>query len=187
MNPIVKKNAIFFGGIAASISVLYTLIAYLFNSELFVNTWMGLTLMLVNVVLLTLGAIYSKRQMDGYISFKDSFSAFMVAALIGLAASTAMNIIIFGIVDTQAAGEIKELTIEKTISMMEDWNLPEAEIEKAITKIEENDQFGVGSQLQGFMFALALYAVLGLIVAAVTKKQPLIFDEEEVLDTETEN
>lgn len=187
MNPIVKKNGILFGTIAASISALYTMIAYLFDNTLFVNGAMGIILMLVNFIILALASVYAKKQLEGFISFKDSFSAFMVAGVIGLFCSTLLNIFIFGYFDPEAADNLKELTIEKTVSMMEDWNVPEAEIEKSITKLEENDQFGIKSQLQGFMFAIALYAILGLIVAAVTKKVPPIFDEEEVLDTETED
>ncbi|GAB5556540.1 MAG: DUF4199 domain-containing protein [Schleiferiaceae bacterium] len=184
MNPIVKKYAVKHGLIVGGIAALYTLIAYIVDPTLFVNWYMGIALMVVNFVILVMATVNTKKEQGGFINFKDAFSAFLVAALVGTLISTTVNIMIFNVVDPDFKEEITELTIEASVEMMENFGADEAAIEQGIAQIEENDQFSLGKQLQGVLWAIIGYAIVGLILAAITKKEKPVVDTAEIIDSE---
>lgn len=184
MNPIVKKYALKFGRIGAAISVLFTLVAYLFANELFVTWYVGVLSLVVNFVLYLMAVLGAKKEMGGYISFKDSFSAFVVAAVINIVVTYVLNIVLFTVLDQDMAAQLQEMQIEKQVEMMETFGTPEEAMEEAITQLEENDLYSVESQLKGIMFAVLFAAVIGLLVAAVTKKAEPIVDAGQIIDSE---
>jgi len=63
------------------------------------------------------------------------------------------------------------MSIEKVTEMMEKFNVPEEALDEAIAKIDETDSFSLVSQIKNFFITLAMYSVIGLIVAAIMKKK----------------
>ncbi len=185
MNNAVKTAASKFGPIIAAIGITYTLIAYLVDMRLMVNMWAGMTLWLINFVLLIISVRTAKKMMGGFISFKNAFSTFLLTYVLATLLSTGFNMILFGVVDTNAAEELQELTIETSVSFMENFGTPESEIEKQVEAMEENNAFALVNQVQGFFWGVIIYAILGLIVAAVMKKDKPVF-EYESQDTDNE-
>ena len=92
----------------------------------------------------------------------------MVALLI----SSVVNIIIFNVVDTEAALILKEKIIESQMAMMERFGAPKEAIDDAISKLREQDNmFSIGSIFKSLAYQLAGFSIIGLIVAAVVKKK----------------
>ncbi|AEV31867.1 hypothetical protein Oweho_0855 [Owenweeksia hongkongensis DSM 17368] len=185
MNNAVKSAASKFGPIIAAIGISYTLIAYLVDMHLMVNMWAGISLWVINFVLLIIAVRTAKVAMGGFISFKNAFSTFLLTFVLSSLLSTVFAILLFGVVDTEAADQLQELTIETSVSFMEKLGTPESEIEKQVSAMEENNQFSALNQVKGFFMGIVFYAILGLIVAAVMKKdkpnfeyQPLDGDNE---------
>ena len=54
--------------------------------------------------------------------------------------------------------------------MMEGFGMPQEAMATALDEASKKDNFSIGSQLQSYVFSLALYAVIGLIVALIVKK-----------------
>ena len=85
-------------------------------------------------------------------------------------------IIIFAIIDTSAAKYLNKLqldnSIEFTKKMMKWFNVPENVMIEEISKLELNviDSFSIITQIKGLIFFLAFLSLIGLIVAAITKK-----------------
>ena len=53
---------------------------------------------------------------------------------------------------------------------MEGFGMPEDPMAAALDEASKKNNYSVGSQLQSYVFSLALYAVIGLIVALIVKK-----------------
>lgn len=176
MNDAVKSAASKYGPIMAGIGIAYTLIAYLVDMKLMVNMWAGIGLWVVNFVLLIISVAAAKKAMEGFISFKDGFTTFIMTFVISSLLTTVFAILLFSVIDPSAAEELQELTIETTVSFMEKFGTPESEIEKQVTAMEENNQFSMGNQVKGFFMGVVFYAILGLIVAAVMKKDRPAFE-----------
>ena len=180
MNDAVKSAASKYGPTIAGISIAYTLVAYLIDMKLMVNTWAGISLWVVNFALLIIAVRAAKKAMDGFISFKNAFTTFIMTFVISSLLSTVFNIVLFAVVDPAAAQELQELTIETTISFMEKLGTPESELEKQVAAMEEANQFSMGNQVKGFFMGIVFYAILGLIVAAVMKKDKPVFEYESI-------
>ena len=53
---------------------------------------------------------------------------------------------------------------------MERFGMPQEAMQAALEEASKNDNFSLGMQGQAFIFKLAFYAVIGLIVALIVKK-----------------
>ena len=177
LTPEIKSQASKFGLISAAIIVGYTLVAYLVDMTLFTNTWLGALRFVVLIVLLVMAVNASKKLMGGYISFAQAFTASFITALIGSLVSTAFTIILFDVIDKEAATQITELAIESSIEMMESLGAADTEaIDKMVEELRSNNQYSAINQAKGFFYGLIFYAVISLIVAAFTKKNEPLMD-----------
>jgi len=173
MEKSIKSSAINYGLYLGGVLSLFTALAYAINLELLVNFW--LTLLILPILIIAFGIISTaktKSILNGFSSFKQAFSSYFITVAIGVMISTVVSVIIFNFIDPDAALELKELIVEKTINFMEGMNAPNEAIAEGIEKIESQDTFGLGTQLKSLAQSLIFFAVIGLIVAAVMKKNP---------------
>lgn len=184
MKDAVKTNASKYGLIAAAIGIAYTLIAYLANLELLVNPFAGIALWVVTLVILILSVGNTKKDFGGFISFRDAFSVFVLAYIINALVSTVFSILLFAVVDPGAAEDLTEMTVERSVELMERFGAPEEQIEDAVTSMEQGDQFSIGNQIRTFFWGIIIYAIIGLIVAAIMKKDKPEYEDQ--VDTQTE-
>tara|TARA_B100000678_G_C18053277_1_gene439564 strand:+ start:108 stop:653 length:546 start_codon:yes stop_codon:yes gene_type:complete len=179
MDTTVKSTALRFGYIIGGIGVAYTLIAYLIDLTLLTTWWTGILFLILLIVLLCVAVGQVKSKMGGYISFKDAFSTFFVAGLVASLISTTVTVLLFNVVDPEAAERLNELTIESTVRTMEKFGAPEEVIDKQVEELQGKNQFSLTSQLWTFLGGLLFYAILGAVVAAIMKKnKPAGFPEE---------
>lgn len=171
MDAIIKKNAINFGIISGAIGLLVTLMMYVIDLKLFVNMWIGFGMLAVWIVIGVMLLNKCKKEKKGQLTFKEGFTAYFLSALIGIAISTAFNIILFNFIDPEAREIITEHLVDFQVGMMEKFNTPSAEIQKAVEAIRENAQFSIKGQFFGFMQALVGAIIFGLILAAIMKSK----------------
>ncbi|KOS06191.1 hypothetical protein AM493_09230 [Flavobacterium akiainvivens] len=170
MNTLVKKNGITFGIAIGLLSIFIYTLYYIVDLELFVNFWIGIILFLVNLGVGIFAVAKTKKDLGGYISFKEAFTTFFIVFAIGVAITTIFSIILFNFIDPAAAEAIKEHLIDFSANMMAKTNAPASEIKKTIDAIKENDSYSIKNQLFGYIWSLLTYTVIGLIVAAAMKK-----------------
>ncbi len=176
MNPLVKQIGIKNGLILASISIGYYLIAYLFDENLFANFLIGIGLWVVFFIILLLGVFSVKKAQDGFVSFRDAVSVFTLPWIVNVAISIVFTILLFHVIDPDLAGRVQELTLEKTAGMMEKFGAPQEAIDKAIEDIQDQDNYSVGKIFLGNLTSIVFALVVGLIVAAFSKKEKPVFD-----------
>lgn len=171
MKKEMKSNAINYGlYLGAGLSV-YTILCYGINLELLVNFWIAF--IIIPIAVITTGVfsiLKSKSLNDGHLSFKEAFSSFFITIAIALIIHTLVNIIIFNFVDPEAALRLKEVIVQKTFTMMENFNAPAEAMSEAIEEIENQDSFGIPTQIRGLAQSIAFFSIIGLIVAAIMKK-----------------
>lgn len=170
MEKSLKSIATNYGLYLGILLALLTVISYAINIELLTNTWYGIFILIAIVAFGIVSVAKIKQAQNGFASFKESFSAYFITVLIGLIISTVVSYLIFNFIDTEAAGILKEKTVEKTVQMMKNFNTPNEAIAEAVEKIESQNQFSIGSILKGLAGYLVFFSVIGLIVAAAMKK-----------------
>lgn len=176
MTDAVKKNGITFGIIMAVYFVLRTSIMYATDLSLFVNGWISAVDFIVGITLSIVAISKAKSAMGGFISFKQAFTVYFINVLIGFGIYTLFVILLFNVIDPAAKDTLNELTLKKTIEGMQAFGADSAMVKQTVEGMKEKDSFSVGNQLLGFPIGLAMSSILGLIVAAIMKKNKPEFD-----------
>jgi hypothetical protein len=172
------------GLIAAGISIIWTIFAYLIGIELFTNWWAGLIFLLVMIAYLVSSTIKIRTFQGGYITFANAFLNFLVMAVIFTFIGQLFNYILIHVIDPEFGVAFADATIEKTIAMMEGFGAPEAAIEEALVGMEEDfeSQASFLGNLWSTIKGIGFMAIIGLIVAAIIKKNPPVFDHVDTVD-----
>lgn len=171
MDKTLRSKAVNYGLYMGLTLTLITVLIYAFDLSLFTSLWLMLGNLIIILVFGVLSGASAKKIMGGYPSFKQVFTSYTITMAVGLLISTLVGMLLFNVVDPEAAEVVKELSIESTEAMMKRFGAPEAQIEEAITAAEEQDPFSIGTQVKNYFGFLAFMLVIGLLVALIMKKK----------------
>lgn len=169
MNEIVKKNGINYGIITGVFSILVTALVYVFNLKLFTSMMFGLILLALNIIIGVLLLRKTKKDLKGVFSFKEAFTTYFISIIIGIPMSVLFSIILFNYIDPAAQDVLKEAIVKSTVDSMKNWNVPTAQINETIKKLQETSPFSTIELLKSTLIYIAFYSVIGLILAAIFK------------------
>lgn len=169
MEKSLKSIASNFGLYLGTALALMTIIAYAVKLDLFVNIWFGMSLVALMIIVGIMAVVKVKQAQNGFATFKEAFTAFFITILVAVCISTVVSFVLFNFIDAEAALTLKQITIEKSIVMLEGLNLPADAIDKTITELEEQNQYSVGNVLKSLAGNLVVMSIIGLIVAAAMK------------------
>jgi len=165
-----KKSSFNYGLILGGILAIVTSSIYALNMELLTKWWLGIILFFIGICVGFVSVAKSKSILEGVISFKEAFTSYFITLAVGLFINMAVAILIFVVIDPDAAVFLQEKIIELSRSMLESFGVPEEEINKAITDMENENSYSFGNQLQSYVFQLLFYSVFGLLVSLIMKK-----------------
>lgn len=172
MNEIIKKNGTSYGIITGIVSTLITASIYSIDLNLFTAWWVTVlsiaSYIIISIVLLT----KTKKDLKGVFSFKDAFTTYFIAAVIGILISVVFNILLFNFIDPSVKDSIKEISIKYAVEMMHKFNAPSSAINEAVKKLQENDQFSITELLKGSVFSIIFSSLFGLLLALIFKSKP---------------
>ena len=165
-----KSNSINLGlYLGATLAAIVVLI-YTVNLDFMVEWWLSIALLIVVIAFGVVAVIQAKNNNSGFLSFKGAFVNYFLTIAVGTAISAVVGIVIFNVVDPEAATHLNEQILLKSKQMMEGFGMPQEAMATALDEASKKDNFSIGSQLQSYVFSLALYAIIGLIVALIVKK-----------------
>jgi len=171
INEIVKKNGVTYGIIIGVVSALLTAGLYAIDLKLFASTWIGALsftiVLIVSIVLL----INTKKSLANIFSFKDAFTTYFIAILIGVLISTFFNILLFNFIDPEAKETIGRYLVKFMTETLQKFGTPASAIDETISKMKENNPFSIPELLKAIVFSLIGYSILGLILAAIFKSK----------------
>jgi hypothetical protein len=150
---------------------LITASIYAIDLNLFTSWWVGVLIMATYLVIGIVLLSKTKKELNGIFPFKEAFTTYFIAAVIGILISTSFNIILFNFIDPAAKDTLKELTIKYTVSMMQKFGTPASAINEAIDKLKENDPYSIIELLKGSVFSIVFSSIFGLIMAAFFKSK----------------
>jgi len=172
MNEIIKKNGITYGIILGVFSILVTTIIYAVDLSLFTNMWVGIFSLVIMTVIGVVLVSKTKKELKNLITFKEAFTVFFIAGIIGSTISVLFNIVLFNVIDPEVKETIQRLSIESTVQMLEKFGTPSSAINETIEKMQDTDNFSPSSLLMGLVFAFLFDAILGLILALIFRTKP---------------
>jgi len=171
MDKPLKSSALNYGLYLALILSSFTIIGYAVYLDLFTEWWFGIGQMFLVIIFGIISAIKAKKLFGGFISFKNAFTAFFITILVGVAIPALVGFIIFNIVDVEAASILQQKLIDNQLAMMERFGAPQASIDEAMEQIQKEESFfSLGNTIKSIAYQLVGFSIIGLIVAAATKK-----------------
>lgn len=172
IKKISKKTGVYLGGVL----VLITLIAYLFDWDLFLSPWFQFSKFLVIMVFAIYASLKAKKHdLNRRFSFRDGFSSFVIPAIFGLAIFTLFNWLLFNYIAPDAGHYVDETSINLLKERLQGLDVPENKIKEATSSLKGSYQFSFLKLLQGYVINLVLYCIPASIIALIFKsKKPLV-------------
>ena len=171
INEVIKKNGITYGVIIGIVSTLITTTIYAINLNLFTSWWIGILSIIVYLTISIVLLSKTKKDLKGVFPFKDAFTTYFIAVVIGILISTFYNILLFNFIDPSAKDTLLELMIKYTAGMMQKFGTPASAINDAISKMKENNPYSTIELLKGSAFSIIFSSIFGLIMAAIFKSK----------------
>lgn len=171
MNEVVKKNGINYGIILGVISILITASIYSIDLKLFTNIWIGIGGIILFLIIGVILVSKTKKQLNGFITFKEAFTVYFMAAAIGATMSVLFNILLFNVIDPDAKAIINEHAIEYAVTLMKKFNTPTEAITKAVKDMQQNDNYSATNLLKGLVFNFVIAAIVGSILALIFRNK----------------
>ncbi len=171
--PLVKWG-LFLGGV----NVVYILLLYIIDVSLLVSFWNSLISLAITVGFMVLAMREQRAANGGVLAYGNAVVLGIGVGVISSIIGVGFNGILYNIIDPGLAETMKELTVEKTASMMEGFGASEADIEKALENMDaRNFEQNFRSMATALMVSAVFSAFVALIVGAFLKKNPDIFEE----------
>ena len=166
-----RKTAVNYGLVLGLFLIVTTTVMYSIDISLFTTSWVGI----VNIIILTgfgvVAAVKNKKMLGGFLTFKETFTSFLITVAVGSFISILFNILLFNVIDPEAKGIITENLIKYTVTMMEKFGTKPADMNKIIEDMRNSDSFGTVGQLKGYAFNLVLYSIIGLVTALIIRRE----------------
>ena len=170
MNEIIKKNGVTFGLLLGLFSVLITAAIYAIDLKLFTKPWIGIVSIIISITIGVILVSKTKKQIVN-ITFKEAFTVYFIAAIIGGLISTLFSYILFNFIDLQAKETLKEITMQYTSEMLEKFGSPASVVNETMQKLSETDNYSLGNLFFAYTISLVFSALFGLILAAIFKSK----------------
>jgi hypothetical protein len=175
---IFEKPMIKWGLFLGGVNVLYILLLYIMDVSLLVSFWNSLVSLVLSVVFMILACREERTNNGGTLMYGNAVVLGIGVGVIASILGVAFNGILYNVIDPTLAETMKELTIEKTASMMEGFGASEADIEKALENMDTRAfEQNFRSMATALMVSALFSAFLALIVGAFMKRTPDIFEE----------
>ena len=168
---------------AATYGLLLGIIYLILNTWTYMSTgsmmaFYGVTALAFVLYFVTMGILAGRirKANGGYIEFKDVFGAIIIMIFISCLISYVYNLVYMKYIDPAFMDKIKNTTIQ----FMEKNKVPDDQIEDAVRKFDkqaaEAKGSGIGKMILSYFEMVVFCCLFGLIVAAIVKKKPPMFD-----------
>jgi hypothetical protein len=159
------------------------MLGYAVSISILVSYWTLAFVFFIVIIVGITSIAFTKKALGGFISFKEAFTSFFLMLVVSSIISTAMNFILFNVIDKDFEEVVKEKQIE-AINGQRDWvinkmgNAPEdkidevyAKFDEAIEKVKSDNPYSALSLIKGFAIFVSIFSVFGLLLALILKKK----------------
>ena len=166
---IATKYGLFLGAILSILAIL----AFTQNLDLFLKPWFGLCIYALCIIAGFLSLLKIKIANGGFLSFRNSFTSYFIAVLVGIAIFTFVTYILFNYVDAEASNYVKKISIDKNIAVLKSIGTKADKLAETRSKLESENLFSIGNAIQTLIITYIIpLSIIGLLIAAAFKKNP---------------
>jgi len=165
-----------YGLIAGTLAVLLQLSYYLIIDQF--STFgqiSGLVLIVVNFVICLWSVIDLKKRQNGFASFREVFTVYMLNRIINITMSIGFLIILYFVIDTDFRDMVVDRQFVAQMEQLNAANLSESDMADALATIEKWSGRNMMVYIFTWLGYIVVNSIIGLIIAATFKKdEPLV-------------
>ena len=162
------------GGLAALISVILSLVAYIIGVEALVGWPLGVAQSLLIIITMIVVSRTIRADEGGIINFSRLFGHIMIAVACLLVSSIVFNLVLFNLINPELIDTVADITLERVEGMMESFGLEEDLLEQTLSETESEIRKGytLSGSIVGLIYGSAFWGLIALIIAAIFKRSP---------------
>ena len=166
------------GLILAGVSILLTMLTYVIDVSLMVEWWFGVVSLLISMGLLIYLGINYRNDIGGILSYGDAFKFSFLVFFVSYVVGIIFQIALYTVIDPELPEIMKQLTVEKTVEMMEGFGLSDEALDAAIIGVEDGIDEAttplgmIKSAPLGIIFLLFFSAISAIFI----KRNPQVSD-----------
>jgi branched-subunit amino acid ABC-type transport system permease component len=162
-----------YGVYAALGSFVLMLAVYLIQSEWMVEWWVSLSSTALNLVFMFV-ACSAYRKVQGTATFGEAWTVSMVASGVAALVGMVLSLVLFFVIDPSLPQMLVDLSMDQSREMMESFGMSGAMVEMQLDEARKQVEsaFTPSGMVKNTIWALAFWAVLSLVVAAIMKRTP---------------
>ena len=153
------------GGILA----LSTILVYAIDFKLFLNPWVGSGFFIITVVAGVYSTIQSRKINNGA-SFKQAFTSYFIAVAVGYLLGNLTTILVFVIIDPEAAKVLDEEMLIMTKELLEGFGMSSDMIALSMDEASKKSNFSLSSIAMQYVVNLILFSLIGLVTSLIWKR-----------------
>lgn len=167
------KNGLLYG----TVNIIYLMITYVMGVDAMMSYFNVAISMAVGLGLMVFMGIQVRNARGGYMTLGDGFKSIMVIYALGAFLYLLFNHMLGTVIDPELPGKLAEATIDKTISMMESFDMPEDQVEEMYDQLNNEvsksvyDNYTMFGFVKTYMMTLFFGSIGAVIGAAITKKE----------------
>ncbi|MCC9041308.1 DUF4199 domain-containing protein [Myroides sp. M-43] len=166
-----NKVGVTFGIILAVYYLLFNCIIFFTDKTLFANTFAGFFNIGIMVILGVVTIYTARKKAGGYVTFREAFTPYFIAIVIGITANYLIYNILFNIVDPSAKDVLNNALYDMLVKTLDGSGLPLEQINEQLEKAREIQQFAPKSQLFLWAGSILRNSILGILLAAIFKNK----------------
>jgi hypothetical protein len=162
------------GGLAALISVILSLVAYIIGVEALVGWPIGVAQSLLIIITMIVVSRAIRADEGGIINFSRLLGHIMIAVVCLLVSSIVFNLVLFNLIDTELIDTVADITVERVEGMMESFGLEDDLLEQTLadTELQIRKGYTLSGAFIGLIYGSAFWGLIALIIAAIFKRSP---------------
>lgn len=171
------EHALKWGLILGMTDIILNLIVYIIDKSILTSMWFGGITFIINITLMIVPVTQRRKELGGFIDFKDAFLICFVVIAGGALLQNVYNYFLYNMIDQGLAEYIKQKSIESATSMMEKFGTPQEAMDKAIEDIQNTDFNQTPARIGKQYFLMLIFGgVIASIIAAIFRKSPKTTD-----------
>jgi len=179
MNGFDNRLALRFGIIGGLLFAVICIGCWAAGMNAFASFLMWYTWLPVIFVLFLIGAFQRRKQLGGYMSFRDALVFAFLAYVIYEIFYAIVTIVLYKAIDPHLQDKVMVVILDKTRTFMENMGAKQEDIDKAIDKAQLSNEgtYSIKQIFVGFGMSLIYDFVKSVIIAAITQRRKPVFGE----------
>ena len=172
METDMKNNSIDIGYKLGGLLALSTIAAYAIDFKLFLNPMVGIGFF----VIIVFAGVYStnqSRKINDGASFKQAFTSYFITVALGYLIGNLTTIIVFVIIDPDAAKVLDEEMLIMTKEMLEGFGLPSEAVALTMDEASKKSNFSLQSIAMQYVMNLIFFTLIGLLTSLILKRDKI--------------